>query len=287
LQPIDLEFFGRNMKKIISFFLAVFAILSPLHSKIVEVQNFKEITSHLTPGTLVILDIDDTLLIPVQMLGCDEWFTHQYKKFINEGMSQKAALKKSLREWEAIRYVTHMELPEAKTDEIVRSMQDQGYVVMGLTTQTFTLCFITSHQLKENNINLSLSGPCKTDYYFNQGELGVLYRKGVLFTSGSPKGTALFTLCEKLAYKPKRILFINDKASHLKDIEEIAEKNNVEFIGLRYAYSDARKKAFRSDIADFQFSHTNLHKRLMSDKEAEEMLKKQSSQVEVQKQPIK
>ncbi len=57
-----------------------------------------------------------------------------------------------------------------------------------------------------------------------------------------PKGVSLFALCDKIGLTPKRIVFINDKHSHLRDIEVTAEERGVEFIGMRYAFFRCAEK---------------------------------------------
>jgi hypothetical protein len=252
--------------------------ISQLQGAIIEVAHFQEVPSHIKKETLVIFDIDDTLLIPIQMLGCDEWFIHRMKQNQQAGLSSSAALEKALNEWEAVRFLTKMEIVEPGSDKIVRSLQDQNYCVMGLTTQGLALATRTVHQLKDNQFDLSLTAPSKEDHYFSIGGHGVLYRRGILFTSGTSKGASLFALLDKLGIKPQRIVFLNDKATHLKDIEQVAEKRGVEFVGLRYAYSDARKKAFSPEIADFEWDHSLLS-RLLSDEEAK---KEMQAMVEVE-----
>ena len=66
---------------------------------------------------------------------------------------------------------------------------------------------------------------------------------------------------------------MNDKASHLMDIEQEAEKNHVELIGLRYGYSDFRKKSFDSRIANTQLNRLGFTQ-ILSDEEAKVLLKK-------------
>ena len=248
--------------------LACFLVaISQLQGAIVEVEHFQEVPLHIKKETLVIFDIDDTLLIPVQMLGCDEWYMHRLKQSQQAGLTPTTAFEKALNEWEAVRFLTKMEIVEPKSEKIVRSLQDQNYTVMGLTTQGLALATRTVHQLNENQIDLSITCPSKEDHYFLIGGHGVLYRQGILFTSGTSKGESLFALLDKLGIKPERIVFLNDKATHLRDIEQVAQMRGVEFIGLRYAYSDARKKAFSPEIADFEWNHSPLC-HLLSDEEA-------------------
>ncbi|MDE3046269.1 MAG: DUF2608 domain-containing protein [Verrucomicrobiota bacterium] len=254
------------MKKL--FFLL---LTTCLFGEIVEVQSFREIEQHVTPDSLVLLDIDDTLLIPVQMLGCDEWFQHRMKKHSAEGLSAEDSLEKSLAEWEAVRHLTKMDLVEADTNAIVQRMQAQGYMIMGLTTQGLALATRTVLQLGEHQIDLLQTAPSKSDFYLAQNSHGVLYRHGILFTSGTKKGKALLAFCDDIGYKPSRVLFINDKATHLADVESAVQERGIPFLGLRYAYSDARKAAFRAELADYQFS-VSTFTHLLSDEEARLML---------------
>ena len=60
---------------------------------------------------------------------------------------------------------------------------------------------------------------------------------------------------------------MDDKASHLVAIETEAQKRGIEFVGLRYAYSDIHKAAYRHEVAEFQFKHSSFAK-LLSDEEA-------------------
>ena len=251
-------------KSVILFFVLLF---TSLQSELIEIQSFKEVSPHVTKESLVILDIDDTLLIPAQMLGCDEWFKYRLDLHQKGGMSFSQALEKSLTEWEAIRHLTRMDIVEPESDKIVSKMQEQGHHVMGLSTQRHVLAACTLRQLQENRFDLSKTAPASTDHYFTLKENGVLYRNGVLFTSGTHKGKALFKLCESMNYLPKKIVFINDKDTHLKEIEEEAKRMNIDFIGLRYGYSDSKKAAFQPEIAEIQFSHSKLGG-LMSDEEA-------------------
>jgi len=254
------------------YWIACFLLaISQVHGVVIETTHFREITSYPQKDTLVLLDIDDTLLLPTQTLGSDTWFLYRVKQNQIAGVATSDAFEKSLAEWEAIRQLTKMEIVEPGTDKIVHLLQDQAqnqkFYVMGLTTQGLALATRTSQQLKENGFDLSLTAPSREDQYLLINGRGVLYRNGILFTSGASKGESLFALCKKIGYSPQRIVFINDKETHLKDVESAAESRGIECIGLRYAFADGRKKAFDPHLADYQFTHSTLH-HLLSDEEA-------------------
>lgn len=260
------------MKKLGCYaFLYLNFIIALLSGKIIESEHFNEIIPYANLETLVILDIDDTLLIPTQTLGTDIWFLNRIKQNQAKYTSSSEAFEKSLAEWEAIRHITPVKLVEAETDNIIKELQNKHITVMGLTTQGLALTTRTIQQLNSLNIDLSATAPSQEDHYF-MNQHGVLYRKGILFTSGTPKGMALLKFLDIINFHPKKVVFINDKATHLKDVEQSLESQNIEFIGLRYSYSDKRVANFRPEIAEIQWLHSSFE-HIISDEEAETLLK--------------
>jgi hypothetical protein len=265
-------------KQTLMLFLVLLGFVSSVQGKIVETARFHELAHHITRETLILMDIDDTIIVPVQMVGSDEWFSLRWKKHEDDGMSKLAALEKALAEWESIRHVTKMKTVEKETSTFIKEQQKKGHKIMGLTTQGLALATRTVQQLQENSVDLSVTAPTADDCYVNLSGHSVLFRKGILFTSGKNKGEAFFKFCDIIGLKPKRIVYIDDKASHLTAVETEAQKRGVEFIGLRYAYADVHKAAFRPDIADFQFFHSSFAK-LLSDEEASAKMKLKESAI--------
>lgn len=247
------------------FFFIIFSVSG--FCQIEELDRFSNLEKHLTKDTLLILDIDDTLLIPVQMLGSDEWFCYRLKEK-EQRCNSKEALEKTLAEWEAIRHLSQMQIVEPGTEVIITSLQKRGFQIMAMTTQGLALATRTYQQLLQNGFELSSSSPMKGDCFLLVGDHGVLYRKGILFTSGTSKGVALFTLFKQMGFEPKRLVFVNDKESHLKDVEQEAKKMGIEFLGLRYAYADQHKALFSPEVAEYQYNHSSFGK-ILSNEEAQ------------------
>lgn len=262
------------MKFFISISLFFFC---SLRAEIIEVERFEEILNYASTDSLVLLDIDDTILIPEQMLGCDEWFCSLLKEFQKEEISNEDALHKALNAWLAIRHLTKMKLVEETTDSIIALMQSQKIPVMGLTTQGFVLAEKTSYQLANCNVFLYKTAPYQEDMYFMQHvgrgdkKVGILYHQGILFTNGTNKGESFLAFCEKTVGRPRKIIFINDKRTHLRELEKSLEQNGIEFIGLRYSFSDSFKKSFCFKTAQHQFEQVP-YLRILSDEEARQNL---------------
>lgn len=251
-----------------SFYFLVCAYLPYLDAQVIEIAHFQEMIPHASAETLIIFDIDDTLLIPAQMLGCDEWFSTQMQSHINEGMTAQDALEKSLAEWEAVRHLTQMELVEEGIDRVVQELQQNGYPAIGLTTQGLALATRTVQHLHKHNLDLTVTSPLKADHYFLIRGHGVLFRNGILFTAGTHKGEAFLKWLKASGFTPKKIIFVNDKELPLRELEEAAQQLQIEYVGLRYTYCDQKKITFRKEIADYQFSHSTFT-HILSDREAE------------------
>lgn len=244
--------------------------LSSLFGEIKEIRSFREISSQIDKNTLLLLDIDNTLIHPVQELGTDQWFHSRINHYRSRGYSYGDALELALPEWEAVQNISVMRLVEPDWDLFVEKLQGNPHIqVMGMTTRGLSLATRTIHQLCTLGIDLSKHAPTKEEMPFYNANKVILYRKGIFFTSGTHKGKALKQFLEKINFMPSKVVFVNDKRGHLRQVEETMEKENIPFVGLRYGYLDQKVKNFREDIANIQFES---FKKILSDVDAERIL---------------
>lgn len=221
-------------------------------AEIIETQYMQQLLNHVTPQTLIIFDIDNTIMRPTQQLGSDQWFNHRRAVHQNAGASKYEALEAALSEWMAVQSITRMQLCEEQTQEIIADLQNEGFTVMGLTTRGLGLSTTTIHQLKKLDVDLIKTAPAKHDIFFDNKQ-GTLFRHGILFTAGSDKGTALEKFLELAKVKPEAILFINDKACNLAPVARFCKEQSIPFKGLRYGFLDEWVNSFRKDAAAIQW----------------------------------
>ncbi len=218
---------------------------------------------------LVLLDIDNTLMEPVQEIGSDQWFCSRIKLYEAQNYTPKEALKKALREWQAVQYITDVKVIEPGIQEQILRLQQRGQPLMGFTTRGIEMSVRAIEQLESIDIDLKKTAPTKEEIYF-YNERGALYTSGVLFTTNTHKGEALKKFLAAINYHPKAILFINDKKSHLQPVEEFCQERGIKFIGLHYGYTDEKVNNLRNHIAEVQwqfFGH------ILSDEAAEKILR--------------
>jgi hypothetical protein len=251
-----------------------FFLLLPLflHSRIVEIQKIEEVLPYLEEKPFVILDIDNTLIKAKQQLGSDQWFYHNLSRYQNEHPPENA-FRKALSEYQKVVSVASFLPVEAETKKVVDAIIKSGLPVIALTTRGYCLADATVEQLASIGVNLKDSAPVKKDLSFDNGKV-VIFHDGILFTHGTHKGDALYLFLDHLGLKPEKILFVNDKKSHLAQLGETVEKRGFTFTGLRYGFLDEEVSTFKPLIADYQWSHFG---HLLTDEEAHFLLELQKT----------
>jgi len=228
---------------ILFLFLLFFSDISAV---VLEKQNFCEILPYVTKDCWVLFDLDNTLVESIQHLGSTQWGDYISEKFSKE---EKNTL------WVRIKPHLKMRLVDEAAPDLIKSLQSQGIVVLGVTSRGERLSDYTHHQL--NNFNISFTILEGTD-------------RGVIFCS-TLKKSAIFQNClSRISQRPKRIIFLDDKHHHVFDLEDAFKNSDIEFIGIRFGGCDARVKAFDPSIAELQMQALPY---FLTDDEAEQRLK--------------
>lgn len=247
---------------------AFFSALPLFAGPIQEVESLSQVDPLLRSGDLLVLDIDNTLVVPCQQLGSDQWFYHRLNQLMQAGMENKPALEQSLRDWHAVQALTKVRPCESCSADWVQAWQSRGMPVMGLTTRGLGLSQITIDQLESLKIDLKGTAPVKDErFYLNPW--GVLLRRGILFTAGTHKGRAFMKFLDDTQMRPQRVVFVNDKASHLKELQQTVEERGIDFLGLRYGAVDGWVRSFDPSLTEVQWRHFGS---ILSDAEAKELL---------------
>lgn len=255
-------------------FATLFLVLTTqLFSIVYESMHIEDVLQYADDKTLVIFDLDNTIMETKQQLASDQWFYHSIQRQIKNGSDTQEALEKTLSHWMALQNITGVKLCEEGCDRVINQLQRSGITVMGLTTRGLGLSQCTLRQLQSLGVDLSKTAPSKSEH-FALNPRGVLYRNGVLFTAGTNKGFAFEKIMNDMGYTPEKILFINDKLSHINELAKRVEELGIPFIGLRYGATDEKVKAFDMQLADIQ--EESLRK-ILSDEEARKILNERIS----------
>jgi hypothetical protein len=61
-----------------------------------------------------------------------------------------------------------------------------------------------------------------------------IFYKGILFCGFSAKSEVVEEFIKRIAFKPKTIVFIDDRRSYLELVKQYCQENRIEFLGIRY-----------------------------------------------------
>jgi len=195
---------------------------------IFESSHISEVIPHLLQGTLLVLDIDDTIITSSTYIGSISWVHDLIRKFILNGYSRQEAGYKAYILWRDAQKKTNAILTEKDASLLFENPCD----CIGCTARSPEVFSITMQQLGGVGIsfdNDSLS--CTAENYCLS-----MFAKGIIFCGGQSKGGALFEfLHASSSYTmPDRIVMVDDTLEQLEDVGVFCESNEIDFFGFHY-----------------------------------------------------
>lgn len=238
--------FAASLCSKILFFNAL--LIAPIY----EIDHMHEIAPYITgPHTLVLFDIDNTLIETDNEIASPEWFSYMLNKYKEQGLSQSEAVERILPEHLAAHKTTGVRAIEQDTLNLINKLHKEGIYPIALTARSYI--DITRRQLKTARIDLKQLGRLDNIcYVFNEFEKPAYYTPGILFANGNDKGAVLEAFLNKLKYRPRKIVFVDDQRKHVVSVEKMAQRLGIKrnnFIGVRYGKLDSKVEAFNQKMA--------------------------------------
>lgn len=224
--------------------LAVLVLAASARAELREIPSMADIVPAIDTSTLVVFDIDNTLVEPVGQLGSDQWYYYLVKAYQRDGMTPDAAETKAGEAWSRVLPTVKVKPVEAGTPDLIRAQQKRGVKVMALTARGIEDAATTFAQLKAIGVDMTATAPWKKDY--KSAGKGA-YTKGVYFMSEGPsKGETLLDFFAKTGLKPKRVVFADDKPKHAQSVERSLREAGFPVISFRYGATDAKVNFFNA-----------------------------------------
>lgn len=243
-------------------------IPSLLLGEIFETDCFGDIINYVVPNTIVFCDLDNTLIETNQLLGSVQWGDEYQTQLIALGRSPEESYQIAYKLWLDIRPITKMRLVDPNIPGIIHNMQQRGYLVLGLTARMRDEPQFTHPHLDQADIAFDRRYPDQ-EVVLSTGS--VLYTKGILFCDQYMKGEVVLAFLKQFGLFPDRIVFIDDKLSHVKEVEETLTNAGIQYVGFHYRKSEQR--IYDSQIIDIQIKH---FPRLISDEDARAIIMSRS-----------
>lgn len=269
------------MRNLLGVCLLVLGLCSYSFGRIVEIKQMKEILPEIEDQTLVAFDLDNTLVEAKQMLGGDAWFEYLLHQFTAEnmakGMDQKeatlAAIPKASAGWQPYQQVTEVNVVESGTPDLIRALQRQGRVTMGLTARPLELERASLRQLRTVGVDFFQGGKLPAVMKGFSDNRNVAWHHGVLFVGpGQDKGTILKRFLEKNNVAHKKIVFVDDKQRNVDAVDRAFDGTTTPCVCFRYGAADEKVRRFDPKIAEMQ---RQWYGRILSDEAAARLVENQ------------
>ncbi len=233
-------------------------VAPPAQKIIVEHDSVEAIKDYLVDNTIVLFDVDDTLMYLDNETGFggNKWIN----QMMVQGQGAYGCTREDLEAWVAPMYFdAQHKLPykavEETTATLIKDLQATGVPVMGLTARRLELIEITNKWLLNLGIDLSLTAPAREPMSFSINHPNV-FVKGVLFCGGSQesggkrvhaKDKAIKAFFKHLNLKPARVIVVDDQKHYLEPIVSAIVSLGIDCVGIRYSRSDERMSSFSLD----------------------------------------
>ena len=230
--------------------LMLLLLASNVRADVREISTMAEIRSELTPTTLLVFDIDNTLIEPIGNIGSDQWYYYLVKAIARDEktLTADAAETKAGDLWTKTIKTVAVQPVEAITPALIREQQKRGLKIMALTARGIEDAEATFRQLKDIGVDLTATAPRKEDLATEQKGL---YSRGVFFVGEGPdKGKTLVAFLKKIGLRPAKIVFADDKPHHAKNVDAALTAAGIPSVSFRYGAADAKVRAFNEVMSE-------------------------------------
>ena len=218
---------------------------------IFESENIESILDFIRPDSLFIFDIDHTLIETAQVIGSTHWEKHFARRLMDQGIETDLARSQAQTLWKKIQRKTKVRPVDPTLFKLIHYLKTHNVKTLGLTSRDEEIIDLTLDQLQSVDMHeiFNFDDPCH-DFGVNPS---CHFSKGIVFCSDNPKDIGLKLFLEHTQHKPEQIIFIDDQKQHLYELEEMAYRAGISYVGMQYTASGYER--FNAEIAKIQEKH--------------------------------
>lgn len=241
-------------------------LINPIHAEVINYQtdSFADIAAQykdlkVNPKTtLMVFDLDDTLITMSQALGSVGWWDWQYELQKNGSHSDKLFTEdyqQLVRIQNILFQLVKMDLTDDYVIPFLKAAANQGTTLMGLTARGKEHLSATLMQLKDkqfmvgekllfrkNGLKLNNKTSLAGNFHCPQFSREVIYQQGIMFLDGEDKGEALICILAKTKQDIKTIIFVDDSKRNIVSMDKaFANRDDVLVLNVFYTKENAKE----------------------------------------------
>ena len=216
--------------------------------KHIEVFQYIAEQNYKSSETLIVYDIDNTLLKTSNEFGSDQWFNWQSKQV---EASSSNALAKSFNELIEVQNqvftLGKTQLVENEIIGILDYFKKNKISMIALTSRSPSMRDVTFRELARHQISFDstkIGLDLFPEFIISNPNQNALYQAGVFMTSGMNKGEMIKYLLAKFNSKFANIIFIDDHERHTNRVYEALAPMGINIDTFRYGHEDENVQTF-------------------------------------------
>ncbi|MBP6217283.1 MAG: DUF2608 domain-containing protein [Oligoflexales bacterium] len=250
-------------------------------AKIFEKKMMRDAFSLAEKDSVVVLDIDNTILRPSQSFGSVEWYDHAVSelryKYQSQGLSSSLAELRAQNEtikiWEHVNAKTKVIPVEREIPALVAQLQKEGRTVIALTARRIDYDRVTFLQLK--SVGIDFNNNPHAMFTKQPTFKDTKFMNGVFFSGHlNDKGEVFVNFLNENKLKPRSVLFIDDKDFNVKSLEKSLTPTSIEYFGVRYSGADPFVNSLNPQVVALQYKSFLHEDKLLADEEALRLIRK-------------
>lgn len=242
-------------------------------------STFKELINNIDSSTLVLINIDDTIIRPKSKM-----FLYQnssYRAFIENlivASKNDAFFNDPIKTWFTQRKII---LVEPEWPEFIENLKKTGALVLGLSEMNIKIYDLIKEpenwRLSElNNLNIHFHDKINDQNIIKIDKLKnqlAVFHKGIIFTGPFSKGKTLIDFMRVTNITPRKIVIIDNRIDHLKQVEYFLRKLDIDYYSIHYLAMTQIQDKQDDQVIKFQQKTLLKESKWLEDEEADQILK--------------
>lgn len=255
--------------------------------------------SNADTATLIIFDMDDTLLVPSEKIcyldyretndfdPADRDFVTQMRQNLKKLFDAQNSPTYQIKLFSSVWGKMHFSPVEPTSVFTIRQLQARGAKVVALTAiNTGKFGAIENMQewrldnLREVGLDFGDSFTTKEisfEHLTPHNDNPPVYYHGILCSAGSTKGKVLAAFLDSVDFKPSKILFFDDVYKHCISVADEMKKSGIAVQCYHYRAAYKEKIKFNQAVVQHQFDHWVKHEEFLTEEEALSIIGNSSS----------
>lgn len=220
-----------------------------------QIDSIEDVIPYVDKKTLVLVDLDNTLITSAQTIGSTQWFDDMLKNNVKDETNENLAIQKAVDDWIEVQFHTKLVPIEDKTIKTMQKIQGLALHVIALTARSNNISDVTYDSLKDLGLDFKVNNNIPEQYLSR--DKTTLHKNGIITAALHNKGKIVreFLRRNNLSKAQiNKIIFVDDKQKNVDQFAKSIINTQINVVGLKYNGAEEDVNNYSSKLAKLQFN---------------------------------